>query len=104
MLVCISVMFSKICAGGRERILRQDRRRGVDRRKEQGDRGSRARRGRSRQRLQRRRKAFERERDDQFLAGGAPPFREEDQVFNPYEDQFNNSRTEGTIRIAVTAL
>ena len=33
-----------------------------------------------------------------------PPFREEDQVFNPYVDEFINSRTEGTIRIAVTAL
>ena len=72
--------------------------------KDRATSGSRARRGRSRQRLQRRRKAFERERDDQFLAGGAPPFREEDQVFNPYEDQFINSRTEGTIQIAVTAL
>ena len=34
----------------------------------------------------------------------APPFREEDQVFNPYVDHFINSRTEDTIKIAVTAL
>ncbi len=31
-------------------------------------------------------------------------YREEDQLFNPYVDQFINSRTEGTIQIAVTAL
>ncbi len=34
----------------------------------------------------------------------APPFREKDQVFNPYVGQFINSRTEGTIQMAVTAV
>ena len=36
--------------------------------------------------------------------GQAPAFREEDQVFNPSVGQFINSRTEGAIQIAVTAL
>jgi hypothetical protein len=34
----------------------------------------------------------------------APAFREEDQVLNPYVDQFINNRTEGAVQIAVTAL